>query len=76
MALTGAGKRDQPCDNAAKQRKKDDRLIHQCALFCWRMILSENRCPSPIGVEDLLFGIMRYPFIRLMSSTAIEPRLR
>ncbi len=40
------------------------------------MILSENRFPSPIGVEDMLFGIMRYPFIKLMSSTAIEPRLR
>jgi hypothetical protein len=25
-----------------------------------RMILSENRYPSPIGVEDMLFGIMRY----------------
>jgi hypothetical protein len=24
-----------------------------------RMILSENRFPSPIGVEDMLFGIMR-----------------
>src|SRR5690349_19873520 len=23
-----------------------------------RMILSENRIPSPIGVEDMLFGIM------------------
>ena len=23
------------------------------------MILSENRFPSPIGVEDMLFGIMR-----------------
>src|ERR1700693_4658584 len=23
------------------------------------MIFSENRCPSPIGVEDKLFGIMR-----------------
>ena len=22
------------------------------------MIFSENRCPSPIGVEDKLFGIM------------------
>jgi len=22
------------------------------------MIFSENRCPSPIGVEDVLFGIM------------------
>jgi hypothetical protein len=25
----------------------------------WRMIYSENRFPSPIGVEDMLFGIMR-----------------
>jgi hypothetical protein len=25
------------------------------------MILSENRLPSPIGVEDKLFGIMRRP---------------
>jgi len=24
-----------------------------------RMIFSENRFPSPIGVEDMLFGIMR-----------------
>ena len=24
------------------------------------MISSENRFPSPIGVEDMLFGIMRY----------------
>jgi hypothetical protein len=24
------------------------------------MILSENRFPSPIGVEDKLFGIMRW----------------
>ena len=23
-----------------------------------RVIFSENRCPSPIGVEDMLFGIM------------------
>jgi hypothetical protein len=23
------------------------------------MILSENRHPSPIGVEDMLFGILR-----------------
>ena len=23
------------------------------------MIFSENRCPSSIGVEDMLFGIMR-----------------
>jgi hypothetical protein len=28
--------------------------------FCLRMIFSENRFPSPIGVEDMLFGIMRY----------------
>jgi hypothetical protein len=27
--------------------------------LCWRMIFSENRFPSPIGVEDMLFGIMR-----------------
>jgi hypothetical protein len=25
------------------------------------MIFPENRCPSPIGVEDMLFGIMLYP---------------
>jgi hypothetical protein len=25
------------------------------------MIFSENRHPSPIGVEDMLFGIMLYP---------------
>ena len=24
------------------------------------MSFSENRCPSPIGVEDMLFGAMRY----------------
>ena len=29
------------------------------AYFALRMILSENRFPSPIGVEDMLFGIMR-----------------
>ena len=29
--------------------------------FRLRMILSENRFPSPIGVEDMLFGIMRRP---------------
>jgi hypothetical protein len=28
-------------------------------VFSLRMILSENRFPSPIGVEDMLFGIMR-----------------
>jgi len=27
-------------------------------LRCWSMIFSENRCPSPIGVEGMLFGIM------------------
>ena len=32
-----------------------------------RMILSENRFPSPIGVEDILFGIMR---VNLMPSLA------
>jgi hypothetical protein len=26
--------------------------------FNVRMNLSENRCPSPIAVEDMLFGIM------------------
>jgi len=25
------------------------------------MIFSENWFPSPIGVEDMLFGIMRWP---------------
>jgi len=25
---------------------------------CLSMIFSENRYPSPIGVEDMLFGIM------------------
>jgi hypothetical protein len=29
------------------------------ALYQERMILSENRFPSSIGVEDMLFGIMR-----------------
>jgi hypothetical protein len=32
------------------------RLAH--ASFCLSVILSENRFPSPIGVEDMLFGIM------------------
>ena len=68
MPGTCAAQRNDRRDDAAEQREKNDRLIHQRALFSWRMILSENRCP--------LFGIMRYPFIRLMSSTAIEPRLR
>src|SRR5450759_2049894 len=39
-----------------------------CLTFCLRMIFSENRFPSPIGVEDMLFGIMRYvrgPRLRL-----------
>jgi len=27
--------------------------------FHLRMTFSENRFPSPIGVEDMLFGIMR-----------------
>jgi hypothetical protein len=33
-----------------------------------RMILSENRFPSSIGVEDMLFGIMRY-----IASTCTTP---
>jgi len=28
-------------------------------IFFLRMIFSENRFPSPIKVEDILFGIMR-----------------
>jgi len=27
--------------------------------FYWRKVLPENRFPSPIRVEDMLFGIMR-----------------
>ena len=42
-----ADERDQPRDDEAEQRQKDDRLVHRAQ-----------------------------PFIRLMSSTAIEPRLR
>jgi hypothetical protein len=38
MALPRAGERDQARNDAAEQRKEDDRLIHQRALFCWRMI--------------------------------------
>jgi hypothetical protein len=38
------------------------------------MIFSENRFPSPIGVEDVLFGIMlpRYGIVRLRTFP-IEP---
>jgi hypothetical protein len=32
------------------------------------MILSENRFPSPIGVEDMLFGIMRYSLLRVIAA--------
>jgi hypothetical protein len=32
-----------------------------------RMIFSENRCLSPIWVEGMLFGIMRYTFFRTVS---------
>ena len=45
-------------------RDADAGVAHQEAdfirlqLFVLRMIFSENRCPSPIGVEDMLFGIM------------------
>ncbi len=36
----------------------------------WRVILSENRCPSPIEVEDMLFGITRYiPWRVILSET-------
>src|ERR1700752_5420076 len=28
---------------------------------CQGFAQAGNRCPSPIGVEDMLFGIMRYP---------------
>ncbi len=36
------------------------RIESECRLtFCWRMIYSENLFPSPIGVEDMLFGIVR-----------------
>jgi quaternary ammonium compound-resistance protein SugE len=31
------------------------------APYSWGMIFSENRYPSPIGVEDMLFGIMLCP---------------
>ena len=34
-------------------------------LYWWSMIFSENRCPSPIGVEDMLFGIMLYGAISM-----------
>src|SRR4030067_3752153 len=34
-----------------------------------RMILSENRFPSPIGVEDMLFGIMRGGNLAPMNAT-------
>ena len=32
--------------------------IEQAWSYWWSMIVSENRCPSSIGVEDMLFGIM------------------
>src|ERR1700704_1834929 len=65
---------NQPRENGAQQRQKDDCLNHQQIPL--RMIseqtnwfVRENRLP--------LFRIMRrQPFIKLTSSTAIEPRLR
>src|ERR1039458_2538977 len=35
-----------------------------------RMILSETRCPSPIGAEDMLFGIMRVPVFTYRRASA------
>ena len=65
--------RDDPCKNGSQQRQEYDCLYHRT--FSLRMIseptnrlVRENRPP--------LFRIMRQPFIRLTSSTAIEPRLR
>ena len=63
-ARARTGERDRGAQDGAEQRQKDDRQIHAFSPHD----LSENRFP--------LFGIMRQPFIRLMSSTAIEPRLR
>ena len=36
------------------------RIMH---LFAWRMILPENRFPSPINVGDMLFGSMLKDFV-------------
>src|SRR5262249_5233567 len=44
--------------------------------FCSSMILSENRFPSPIGVEDMLFGIMLQRVRRqLRLAVAFDERL-
>jgi hypothetical protein len=49
---------------AAEVRVRTTRACHSHLSMRWRviqarMIRSENRYPSPIRVEDMLFGIMR-----------------
>ena len=54
-------KRSRRCPRAHHARMPQP-LVDALAVdhgFDVRMILSENRFPSPIGVEGMLFGIMR-----------------
>ena len=54
--------RDRPLGTGrARQQHPGADPVAPPYFFVLRMIFSENRYPSPIGVEDMLFGIMRAP---------------
>src|ERR1700723_754522 len=75
MARMRANDRDGSRNDGADQRQENDCLDHIRASL--RMISAQTRFAF-VAPENRspLFRIMRYPFIRLTSSTAIEPRLR
>jgi hypothetical protein len=50
---------EQAADRSPQHVQNAQGLAPSHLSCCLRMILSENRYPSPIGVEDMLFGIMR-----------------
>jgi hypothetical protein len=62
-------------DQEAEQRQKDNCRSHYASPLPSRMICSEPQVRAGEN-RNPLFGIMRQPFITLMSSTAIVPRLR
>jgi hypothetical protein len=71
-----ANNSDQASENGAQQRQKDNRLNHSLLLFAHNR--STNAlCVCRKGKPASTFpNHGRYPFIRLTSSTSIEPRLR